>query len=314
MSFANRDHGSVAAELGSQSALPSGTPARTPKVSVVLTTYKRAHILPATIDSILAQTFRDFELVICDDCSPDETEKVGREYERADPRVRYQRMAKNIGMPGNLNAGILASSGDYIANLHDGDLYEPTLIEKWCAALDACPRAAFVFNAYRAIDGNGKTVRIYREPLGLCAPGSQLLEEIFFRRWMFDSPVWGTVMGRRSAYLSAGLFDPRFGFVADVDMWLRLAEDYDVAYIGEPLIGLPSTETVPKSWEAVVTHEQMRKQLERMFREARVRHYQRRRGRLMLELARHQSFVLAARAFHAACWVKAQARRVLGQR
>ena len=135
VSIANRDHGSAAAELDGPRAMMAGNSPGTPKVSVVLTTYKRAHLLPATIDSILAQTFRDFELVISDDCSPDETEKGGREYERSDARVRYRRGAKNVGMPGNLNAGILATSGEYIANLHDGDEYDPTLIERWsCSA------------------------------------------------------------------------------------------------------------------------------------------------------------------------------------
>jgi glycosyltransferase involved in cell wall biosynthesis len=292
--------------------MPAGNSPRTPKVSVVLTTYKRAHLLPATIESILAQTFGDFELVISDDCSPDETEKVSREYERADPRVRYRRGEKNVGMPGNLNAGIQASSGEYVANLHDGDVYEPTLIERWSAALDACPRAAFVFNAYRGLDSNGNTAQVYREPLAPCVPGSVLLEQIFFRRWMFDSPVWGTVMGRRSAYLEAGLFDPRFGFISDVDMWMRLAESYDVAYIAEPLIGLPSREAVPRIWGG--GEEKTSRQIKRIFREARIRHYRGRWMRLLLELARHQSFVFAARAYHDACMAKAAIRRVLGGR
>ena len=154
-------------------------------------------------------------------------------------------------MPGNLNAGILATSGEYVANLHDGDEYDPTLIEKSSAALDAYPRAAFVFNGYRELDSKGNTKQVWREPSPRIQPGWALLENMYFRHWRFGSPVWGTVMARRSAYLEAGLFDPRFGFVADVDMWLRLAEKYDVAYIAEPLIGLASPDAVPKSWKGV---------------------------------------------------------------
>jgi glycosyltransferase involved in cell wall biosynthesis len=221
MSLSNRDEESFAAGPAVDSVIAPGMAGKAPKISVVLTTYKRALILPATIDSILAQTFTDFELIIRDDCSPDETEAVGRRYEKLDPRVRYRREPKNIGMPGNLNAGILASSGEFVANLHDGDFYEQTLLEKWCAALDAHPNAAFVFNAYRGIDAEGRTTQVWREPLAPCVPGSTLLEEIYFRRWRFDSPVWGTVMARRAVYLEAGLFDPRFGLVADVDMWMK---------------------------------------------------------------------------------------------
>jgi len=122
------------------------------RVSVVLTTYKRAHILSQTIDFILRQTLRDFELIISDDCSPDETQAIGRRYEKLDNRVRYRRNNRNLNMPGNLNAGIREARGEYIANLHDGDVYDAHLLEKWAGALDAQPSAAFVFNAYRELD------------------------------------------------------------------------------------------------------------------------------------------------------------------
>ena len=278
-----------------------------PKVSVVLTTYNRAPLLAPTIQSILAQTFQDFELVISDDASPDETERVCRDFEKRDPRVRYRRGVKNVGMPGNLNAGIEASCAEYIANLHDGDLYEPMLLEKWAAALDAFPRAAFVFNAYRAIDVNGQTVRVYNELAGPCMAGSVLLEDVFFRRWGFGSPVWGTVMGRRSAYLAVGLFDPRFGFVSDVDMWMRLAERFDVAYIPEPLIALPSREAVPRIWGGGAER-LAQVYTERMFWEARMRHYHDRPIRRLGEAIRHCSFVAASRTWQLACEVKAHLR------
>src|SRR5215472_6933670 len=76
------------------------------KVSVVLTTYNRAHVLSQTIDSILRQTLHDFELIITDNCSTDGTEEIGRKYEYLDSRVRYRRNDQNLYMPGNLNAGI----------------------------------------------------------------------------------------------------------------------------------------------------------------------------------------------------------------
>lgn len=312
MSLAYRNTESIAAELGGQAVMLPGTSAKAPKVSVVLTTYNRAHLLPATIESILAQTFADFELVISDDCSPDETEKVCKDYERSDARVRYRRGPKNLGMPGNLNAGIQASSAEYIANLHDGDLYDSTLIEKWCAALEAYPQAAFVFNAYREIDSSGRTVRVYRESLDPCVPGPLLLERIFFRRWLFSSPVWGTVMGRRSAYLKVGLFEPRFGFVSDVDMWMRLAESFDVAYISEPLISLASRQAAPRLWGGA--EDLVQKQIERMFWEARLRHYQSQRTRLLLEVLRHEAFALTNRAYSFACISKARVTRAFGWR
>jgi glycosyltransferase involved in cell wall biosynthesis len=126
-------------------------------VSVVVTTYNRAPKLPPTLDTILAQDFGDFELIVSDDCSPDATEAVGRAYERRDPRVRYRRNPVNLRMPGNLNAAIAAANGEVIANLHDDDLYRPGLLSRWVAALGRHPTAAFVFNAHQVIDAHGRT-------------------------------------------------------------------------------------------------------------------------------------------------------------
>ena len=181
------------------------------------------------------------------------------------------------------------------------------------AALDAYPRAAFVFNGYRELDSKGNTEQVWRLPLSPIQPGSALLEKMYFRSWRFSSPVWGTVMARRSAYLEAGLFDPRFGFVADVDMWLRLAERYEVAYIAEPLIGLPSPDAVPKSWKGVPAAKDMRRQGEKMFWEARVRHYHDRPVRLRLELIRHRAYVARVRVYRAGSIVKSWLRRVAGK-
>jgi glycosyltransferase involved in cell wall biosynthesis len=90
-------------------------------ISVVLVTYNRAHVLGKTIDSILNQTYSNFELLICDDYSPDYTQSVCLQYEDKDSRIRYFRNSKNLRMPNNLNLGISRSQGRYIANIHDGD-------------------------------------------------------------------------------------------------------------------------------------------------------------------------------------------------
>lgn len=207
-------------------------------VSLCLTTFNRAAVLPVTIDSLLAQTFGDFELIISDDCSTDDTESICRGYERRDGRVRYVRNSANLKMPGNLNAAVSYATGRYIANLHDGDVYRPDLIEKWTRALDDAPAAAFVFNAYRSVRADG-SMRLYDLPFGPCVGGEEIALA-YFRS--MTSCVWGTVMARASAYDRAGGFDPEFGFISDVDMWLRLARDADVAYVAEPLITITPRE------------------------------------------------------------------------
>jgi glycosyltransferase involved in cell wall biosynthesis len=200
---------------------------------VVVTTYRRAGKLAATLDTILAQDFRDFELIVSDDCSPDGTEALCREYARRDPRVRYRRNQKNLRMPGNLNAGIAEARGTYVANLHDGDLYRADLLEKWAGALDRHPSAAFVFNQYEAGEPGGPT-RLFKSDLPECIDGREFILKHFTAQ--FGSPVHGTVMARKACYDAVGPFDAKYSFNSDIEMWLRLALRYDVAYVAEPLI------------------------------------------------------------------------------
>ena len=318
---------------------PNQTCGEQPSVSVVLTTYNRAHLLEATLESILSQTLSDFELIIADDASRDETAEVCRgwiesrqdnlggfpclgrllrrgqfgvtgqqgHFARILPTpIRYYRRPRNLGMPLNLNLGILASTGKYVAILHDDNVYSPDLLKEWKACLDEHPRAAFVFNAYRYLDARGQTRTEYREDLPRCSPGSVLLEKIFFKRWRFNSPVYGTVMLRRTAFDHAGSFDPRFGFWADVDMWMRLAEEFDVCYIDKPLIAVTSSEVALHQFDD--RDEVVRPLLERMFWEARMRHYRRRPARRSAEAIRHWGYVAAGRTWQFACAVNRRIR------
>jgi len=211
-----------------------------PPVSICLTTYNRASVLPQTLHSLFSQSFGDFELIISDDCSSDNTEEICRYYEARDPRVKYFRNPMNLKMPGNLNAAISRAQGDYVANVHDGDLYHPDLILKWKAALDAVPSASFVFNDYYGFHyETGKKIT-WGLPFDLRVNGVEIA--IYFFKTL-SSCVWGTVMARRKDYEQAGPFDPRYGFISDIDMWLRLARDHDVAYVAEPLITLSPRES-----------------------------------------------------------------------
>jgi glycosyltransferase involved in cell wall biosynthesis len=214
-------------------------PQHAPPVSICLVAFNRGSHMSATLDSILGQSFSDFELIISDDASHDNTEEICRDYAKRDSRITYQRNSKNLGMPGNLNASIAHARGTYIANLHDGDTFHPDLIKRWKSALDETPEAEFVFNAYESVSTDGSR-RIWNEPF--CRPRmpGDLIAEHFFKT--LTSCVWGTVMARASAYARFGLFNPEFGFVADIDMWLRMACGSTVAYVPEPLITLMTKE------------------------------------------------------------------------
>lgn len=223
--------------MSARSTVTDVRPERPPKVSIVLVAYNRAASLPATLDSLLAQSFQDFELIVSDDCSTDATAEVGAAYAARDPRIRYRCNAKNLRMPGNLNAAIGEARGEYVAIAHDSDLYRTDLLELWSSALDRHPDAAFVFNAY----GFRGSDRIDRRAMPECMDGRRFLAEIFVPNWG-GSPVFGQTMIRRRCLDEVGLFDPRYSMHSDIEMWVRLASRWDVAYIDEPLITISPRE------------------------------------------------------------------------
>ena len=284
-------------------------------MSVILVCYNRANLLRATIDSILNQTYKDFELIICDDHSTDETPHIVYEYAARDPRITFVRNSKNLGMPANLNNGLVVASGQYIANLHDGDLYDCNLIAEWKTALDRNPTAGFVFNAYASLNEAGLVERIYSEPLEACTNGREFQDRFFFARRRFDSPVWGTVMAKRAVYEELGLFDEQFGFYSDVDMWLRIASCYDVAYVPRPLISLPSRKIAPRLFKENAIDTQ--RTLERIFAKARRERFSQRPLRLWAEYCRHYRHVVFARSRIGIVTVvgssRALLRRLVGQ-
>lgn len=264
-----------------------------PTADIILVAYNRAALLRDTIESVLAQSYTDFLLTICDDASTDETEEVGRAYARRDGRVTYHRNEGNLGMPGNLDHGIARTAAPFVACLHDGDTYHPRLLEAWVDALDSCGNAGFVFNGYRALGDDGEEDRLFIEDLPRCFEGARLLEEICFRRWRFDSPVWGTAMFRRSAFEAVGGLDARFGFFADVDLWFRLAHRYRVAYVAEPLVNLAPRALAPRLFDS----SDEASLIQAIHLEARQRHFAGRSIRLAVEVARHRSFQSAAQVY-----------------
>ena len=206
-----------------------------PKVSLCLLTYNRAGVLPRTIDSLLNQTYRDFELIINDDNSKDETAEVGRRYEAMDPRVAYHRNEKNLRYSGNQNAALKRAGADWICYLHDGDVYRQDMLERWMEVAERHPEVGFVFNSQALLDEHGVIERENLHPFAECTPGLVFFDHLIGRP---DIPIWGILMVRRSLLEEAGPFDSRFPVLADVDMWFRLMLRAPVGYVRECLFAL----------------------------------------------------------------------------
>lgn len=217
----------------------------TPLVSACLLTYKRAHVLPRTLGDLLGQTFGDFELIINDDNSPDNTEAVCLEFERRDSRVRYCRNERNLRYAGNQNAAVERATGKYVAFLHDGDRYSPALLERWVDAMERHPSAGIVFNAVNLLGRDGEVNGGHDHGYPEVMKGLDLYDAMLAS---LGSPIFGIVMVRREALVAAGAFDVTLPVLADVDMWFRLLRNHDAAYVAERLYSIyPREEDHPNS-------------------------------------------------------------------
>jgi glycosyltransferase involved in cell wall biosynthesis len=211
-------------------------------VSIVMPTYRRSHLIGATIQSLLAQTFTDFELLVRDDGTEgDGTEAAVRAAAAGDRRVVYHRNSTSLRMPGNLNAGIRASRGDYVVICHDHDIFEPQYVATLVKLLDDHPSALYAHCGITMIDQHGTLAgaRFVGEWPALSSG------EVWVERMLrsFACPVCALSMVRRSAHEKYGLYEPTFGIFADVDLWIRLAHHGDVAYAASSLIRVRTRET-----------------------------------------------------------------------
>lgn len=208
------------------------TASKKPRVSLCLLTYNRANVLDRSINSLLSQDFEDFELIINDDCSPDHTAQVCEAFAKKDPRVKYFRNEKNLRYAGNQNIAMDRAQGEFIAYVHDGDIYHPFMVREWVEALDKHPTAALVFNAVNTLGEHGFEAATFHHGYPPLVDGKTLCKEMIFRA---DSPIYGIVMLRLDVLRSYAKFDLSLPVLADVDMWLRILANHDAAYVDRVL-------------------------------------------------------------------------------
>lgn len=199
-----------------------------PRVSVLIPTRNRAGLLRATIASVLAQTFQDFEIVIIDDASDDDTPSVIAGL--ADARIRYFRHAENLGEAASRNAGLAHADGEYIAFLDDDDTWLPDKLAAQVEILDRSPRRiGAVYTAYDRVDiRTGATIStVPAEKRG------DIYGELREQNWV-GCP--SAVMVRRVCFDTVGLFDKHIKFGVDYDMWIRISRHYEFEVIDRPLV------------------------------------------------------------------------------
>ncbi len=203
----------------------------TPKVSVVIPTYNRAHLIGETLESVLAQTFGDYESVVVDDGSTDNTRSV---LKKVAPEARYI-YQENKGIPEVLNVCIREARGEYIQHLGSDDVLIEDTLARSVTLLDAHPEVALVHGAAWLIDGDSKRFSVSRPAFATgdyIRSGREEIRDLLFSNHI----VAPTVMVRRQVMLDTGLFDARFGLYEDWNLWTRIAKKHDIAYCHEPLV------------------------------------------------------------------------------
>ena len=199
-----------------------------PKVSVVIPTHNRASFLRSAIQSVLNQTFQDFEIIVVDDASEDETPEVIQSF--TDPRIQYVRHETNKGQGVTRNNGMSRVSGEYVAFLDDDDEWLPQKLEQQVSLLDSTPaRVGLVYTGFRKTDALTKQViaEVIPEKRG------DLFDQMAINNWI---GTCSTVVVRSSVFEKAGLFDEGLASGADYDMWLRISKEFAIEYICEHLV------------------------------------------------------------------------------
>jgi glycosyltransferase involved in cell wall biosynthesis len=145
----------------------SVTNSEAPKVSIGLPVYNDDKFLTQTIDCLLSQSYRDFELVICDNASTDKTEEICRSYVKMDSRIRYHRNPTNLGVSRNFNLSFHLSRGEYFKWAAANDLCATDMIGRCVEVLDQRPDAVLCFGKTRIIDERGEICADYNDQLDL---------------------------------------------------------------------------------------------------------------------------------------------------
>jgi len=152
-------------------------------------------------------------------------------------------------MPANCNFGIKKAVYEYIAILHDGDRFSPDLIQKWHNALIENPSVGFVFNSIGETDENENIVRRHVDFKEGLIKKEHLLKQVYFRRWRFDSPVYGEAMVRKKLIEEHGFLKSEYSFYADVDLWMDLLHFNDAYYCVDTLITGPIKAIQPRLFD-----------------------------------------------------------------
>jgi len=202
-----------------------------PFFTVVIPTYNRSTLLCKAINSVLGQTYQDWNLVIADDCSTDDTEEIIRPY--LSDTITFFKNKKNIGNAGARNLGVKHANGSYICFLDSDDQYHPNFLQKMHDLIKENNNPGFLWSDVNRIDSNGEledhTIPASWEPRNAKDP------YLFFLGGLFFGTGYGFTV-RSDCFETTGYFDEQFRTAVDTDFILRIVQDFNFEYTKEILV------------------------------------------------------------------------------
>jgi len=202
--------------------------ANNPTVSVIIPTYNRTHLIGRAIQSVLEQSYQDFEIIVVDDGSTDNTEEAIKKFQEQDKRIKYIKHEKNRGGSAGRNTGIKAAKGKYIGLLDDDDEWLPEKLEKQVIKFqNSSEKVGVIYSGFCYVsEKSGKIVSkiiphlrgdVYINLLESCILGSP------------------TPLIKKRCFQKAGFFDETLPSCQDWDMWIRLSKYYDFDFVPDIL-------------------------------------------------------------------------------
>ncbi|MFQ3658405.1 MAG: glycosyltransferase family 2 protein [Anaerolineae bacterium] len=192
-----------------------------PLISVVLPTYNRAHWLPRAVETVLAQDTADWELIIVNDCSTDDTANVADRFAAQDSRIRVVHNPVNRKLPASLNIGFALATGAYFTWTSDDNLYRPQALRVLANALDAHADVGVVYSALTIIDADDR-------PIGK-RPALPM------HYMTFKNVAGASFMYRRDVHEALGGYDESLFLVEDYDFWLRASVHFKMLSLPDDL-------------------------------------------------------------------------------
>jgi glycosyltransferase involved in cell wall biosynthesis len=190
-----------------------------------MSVFNGARFLRPAVDSILSQTLDDFEFIVVDDGSTDETARILEEYE--DPRIILQRNEKNLGLAQSLNRGVSLAQADLIARQDSDDISHPERLNALVSFLDRNPETGVVGSAVQWIDEESRSDKVW--PQGL---DNQEIQQLLLRTCPL---IHGSTAYRKLCFDDVSGYDTRMVTGQDYDFWLRISEIWDLECLPEVL-------------------------------------------------------------------------------